>query len=122
MHTGSEIKDTNVFIAGLDIMFEMVNHFPDIEFIDLGSGFKVPYFEDDVRTDIRDLGKRLAEAFAKFEKENNRSLEIWFEPGKFLVSEAGYFVVKANVVKQTTATVFAGVEQRFQSFDTTNVL
>ncbi|HEX5153450.1 MAG TPA: diaminopimelate decarboxylase [Parafilimonas sp.] len=113
MHTGSEIKDTNVFIAGLDIMFEMVNHFPDIEFIDLGSGFKVPYFDDDVRTDIHDLGKRLAEAFSKFEKENNRSLEIWFEPGKFLVSEAGYFVVKANVVKQTTATVFAGVNSGF---------
>src|SRR6478672_9567341 len=113
MHTGSEIKDTNVFIAGLDIMFEMANHFPDIEFIDLGSGFKVPYFDDDVRTDIHDLGKRLAEAFSKFEKENNRSLEIWFEPGKFLVSEAGYFVVKANVVKQTTATVFAGVNSGF---------
>src|SRR4030095_10265531 len=113
MHTGSEIKDTNVFIAGLDIMFEMANHFPDIEFIDLGSGFKVPYYDDDVRTDIHDLGKRLAEAFSKFEKENKRSLEIWFEPGKFLVSEAGYFVVKANVVKQTTATVFAGVNSGF---------
>jgi len=113
MHTGSEIKDTNVFIAGLDIMFEMANHFSDIEFIDLGSGFKVPYFDDDVRTDIHDLGKRLAEAFSKFEKENNRRLEIWFEPGKFLVSEAGYFVVKANVVKQTTATVFAGVNSGF---------
>jgi diaminopimelate decarboxylase len=113
MHTGSEIKDTNVFIAGLDIMFEMAEHFKDIEFIDLGSGFKVPYYDDDVRTDIHDLGKRLAEAFSKFEKENNRKLEIWFEPGKFLVSEAGYFVVKANVVKQTTATVFAGVNSGF---------
>jgi diaminopimelate decarboxylase len=113
MHTGSEIKDTSVFIAGLDIMFEMVEHFPDIEFIDLGSGFKVPYYDDDVRTDVHDLGKRLAEAFSKFEKENSRNLEIWFEPGKFLVSEAGYFVVKANVVKQTTATVFAGVNSGF---------
>ncbi len=113
MHTGSEIKDTNVFIAGLDIMFEMVEHFPDIEFIDLGSGFKVPYYDDDVKTNIHDLGKKLAKAFSKFEKENNRDLEIWFEPGKFLVSEAGYFVVKANVVKQTTATVFAGVNSGF---------
>ena len=113
MHTGSEIKDTSVFIAGLDIMFEMVQHFPDIEFIDLGSGFKVPYYEDDVRTDIHDLGKQLAKAFSKFEKENKRKLEIWFEPGKYLVSEAGYFVVKANVVKQTTATVFAGVNSGF---------
>ncbi len=113
MHTGSEIKDTNVFIAGLDIMFEMAEHFKDIEFIDLGSGFKVPYYDDDVRTDVHDLGKRLAEAFSKFEKENKRKLEIWFEPGKFLVSEAGYFIVKANVVKQTTATVFAGVNSGF---------
>jgi diaminopimelate decarboxylase len=113
MHTGSEIKDTNVFIAGLEIMFEMARHFPDIEFVDLGSGFKVPYYDDDVRTDVHDLGKRLAEAFKKFEKETKRKLEIWFEPGKFLVSEAGYFVVKANVVKQTTATVFAGVNSGF---------
>ena len=65
MHTGSEIKDTNVFLAGLDIMFEMASHFPTIEFIDLGSGFKVPYYDDDVQTDIHDLGKKLAEAFAK---------------------------------------------------------
>ncbi|HEY2726628.1 MAG TPA: diaminopimelate decarboxylase, partial [Parafilimonas sp.] len=103
MHTGSEIKDTNVFLSGLDIMFEMARHFSSIEFIDLGSGFKVPYYDDDVKTDIHDLGKKLAEAFLKFEKESNRKLEIWFEPGKFLVSEAGYFVVKANVIKQTTA-------------------
>ncbi|MEO8710921.1 MAG: diaminopimelate decarboxylase [Parafilimonas sp.] len=113
MHTGSEIKDTNVFIAGLEIMFEMARHFPDIEFVDLGSGFKVPYYDDDVKTDIDDLGKRLAEAFSKYEKENGKKLEIWFEPGKFLVSEAGYFIVKANVVKQTTATVFAGVNSGF---------
>src|SRR5205809_2007797 len=113
MHTGSEIKDTNVFIEGLDIMFEMARHFPAIDFIDLGSGFKVPYYDDDVRTDVHDLGKKLAKAFARFEKESNRKLDIWFEPGKFLVSEAGYFIVKANVVKQTTATVFAGVNSGF---------
>jgi diaminopimelate decarboxylase len=113
MHTGSEIKDTNVFIAGLEIMFEMARHFPDIEFVDLGSGFKVPYYDDDVKTDVSDLGKRLAEAFSKYERENGKKLQIWFEPGKFLVSEAGYFVVKANVVKQTTATVFAGVNSGF---------
>ena len=113
MHTGSEIKDTNVFMSGLEIMFEMINHFPDINFIDLGSGFKVPYYDDDVRTDVHDLGKKLSVAFKKFEKESGKKLEIWFEPGKFLVSEAGYFVVKANVIKQTTATVFAGVNSGF---------
>lgn len=113
MHTGSEIKDVNVFLQGLEVMFDMARHFPKLEFIDLGSGFKVPYHEDDVKTDVVALGKKVCEAFAAYEKENGRSLEVWFEPGKFLVSESGYFVVKANVIKQTTATVFVGVNSGF---------
>lgn len=113
MHTGSDIKDVSVFLTGLDIMFEVAEHFPDLEFIDLGSGFKVPYTEDDVRTDVNALGERVADAFQKYTREKGKSLEVWFEPGKFLVSESGYFIVKCNVIKQTTATVFVGVNSGF---------
>jgi diaminopimelate decarboxylase len=113
MHTGSDIKDVSVFLAGLEVMFQVAEHFPDLTFVDLGSGFKVPYHEDDVQTDIYDLGTRVAETFRQYEKEKGKKIEIWFEPGKFLVSEAGYFIVKCNVIKQTTATVFAGVNSGF---------
>src|SRR4051812_10579456 len=113
MHTGSEIKDIEVFLRGLEVMFDIATHFTEIEFIDLGSGFKVPYQEGDVATDVRELGAKVAEAFKAYEEETGRKLEVWFEPGKYLVSEAGYFVVKANVIKQTTATVFVGVNSGF---------
>ncbi len=113
MHTGSDIKDVSVFLQGLEIMFDLAKHFPNLEFIDLGSGFKVPYKEGDVESDITLLGQKVTEAFNSYEKVNNRSIEVWFEPGKFLVSECGYYVVKTNVVKQTTATVFAGVNSGF---------
>ena len=113
MHTGSEIKDINVFLQGLEVMFDMATHFPNLEFIDLGSGFKVAYQESDVATDVRELGGKVAEAFQQYEQETGRKLDVWFEPGKYLVSEAGYFVVKANVVKQTTATVFVGINSGF---------
>jgi diaminopimelate decarboxylase len=113
MHTGSEIKDIEVFLRGLEVMFDIATHFPEIEFIDLGSGFKVPYQEGDVATDVRTLGGKVAEAFKAYEEETGRKLEVWFEPGKYLVSEAGYFVVKANIIKQTTATVFVGVNSGF---------
>ncbi len=114
MHTGSEIKDVQVFLRGLEVMFEIARHFMDnLEFIDLGSGFKVPYQEDDIETDVQSLGKQVAEAFKAFEKETGKHLQVWFEPGKYLVSESGYFIVKANVVKTTTATVFAGVNSGF---------
>jgi len=113
MHTGSEIKDIDVFLQGLDVMFGIAAHFKDLDFIDLGSGFKVPYKEDDQETDVKTLGSKVAQAAKEFEKEYNRKLEIWFEPGKYLVSECGSFIVKANVIKQTTATVFAGVNSGF---------
>lgn len=113
MHTGSDIKDIQVFLTGLEIMFELAGHFPDLSFIDLGSGFKVPYYYDDVETDIVQLGKNVKESFDQFEKETGKKMEMWFEPGKYLVSEAGYFIVKVNVIKQTTATVFAGVNSGF---------
>ncbi len=113
MHTGSEIKDVNVFLQSLEVMFEMASHFTELEFIDLGSGFKVAYQEGDIETDINLLGRKVAEAFNAYQKETGKSLEIWFEPGKYLVSESGYFIVKANVIKQTTATVFVGVNSGF---------
>jgi diaminopimelate decarboxylase len=113
MHTGSDIKDVNVFLQGLEVMFDLATHFPDLEFIDLGSGFKVPYQDGDVATDINLLGVKVTEAFLNYERETGKKIQVWFEPGKFLVSESGYFVVKANVIKQTTATVFVGVNSGF---------
>ncbi len=110
MHTGSDILDAGVFLQGAEILFDCAKDFPDLAFIDFGSGFKVAYKENDVTTDIEELGQLLGSRFTEFCKEYGRDLELWFEPGKFLVSEAGYFLVKSNVIKQTTATVFVGVD------------
>ncbi|HWB62920.1 MAG TPA: diaminopimelate decarboxylase, partial [Chitinophagales bacterium] len=110
MHTGSDILDIDVFLRAADILFEVTNHFPDLEFIDFGSGFKVPYKPDDYFTDVNALGSKLTGAFNEFCKSYGRPLELWFEPGKFLVSQSGTLLVKVNVIKQTTATVFVGVD------------
>ena len=113
MHTGSEIKDIEVFIRSLDILLDIAHDFPNLIFLDLGSGFKVPYQDGDYSTDLITLATRIKETFATFETEYQRTFEIWFEPGKFLVSDSGTLVVKANVVKQTTATTFVGVNSGF---------
>jgi diaminopimelate decarboxylase len=110
MHTGSDILDAGVFIRGAELLFEAAANFKDLRFIDFGSGFKVAYKENDVTTDVAELGKAITTRFNEFCKEYGRQLELWFEPGKFIVSEAGYLLVKANVIKQTTATVFVGVD------------
>lgn len=110
MHTGSDILDAEVFLKGADLLFNAAAEFNDLEFMDFGSGFKVAYREGDVTTDIETIGQRISRRFENFCKDYGRELELWFEPGKFLVSESGYFFVRTNVVKQTVSTVFAGVD------------
>ena len=113
MHTGSDILDIDVFLYASEILFNTAKNFKDLEFIDFGSGFKVPYKKGDIQTNIDELGKKLSKRFKEFCKEYGKELALGFEPGKFLVSEAGYFLAKVNVVKQTTSTVFAGVDSGF---------
>jgi diaminopimelate decarboxylase len=109
MHTGSDILDVDIFIRGAEILFDTAEKFPELRYIDLGSGFKVPYKEDDIETDVEELGEKLCERFTDFCKRYGRELTLVFEPGKFLVSAAGYFFAQCTTVKQTTATTFVGL-------------
>ena len=113
MHTGSDILDIEVFLYASEILFDTAKNFKDLEFLDFGSGFKVPYKEGDIETNIEELGEKLTKKFKSFCEEYGRELTLAFEPGKFLVSEAGQFVAKVNVIKQTTSTVFAGIDSGF---------
>ena len=113
MHTGSDILDIEVFLYAAEILFEAAKNFKKLDFLDFGSGFKVPYNKGDIETNIEEFGRKLSKRFNAFEKEYGRELTLAFEPGKFLVSEAGFFLAKVNVVKQTTSTVFAGIDSGF---------
>ena len=109
MHTGSDILDADVFLLGANLLYQAAENFPNIKFMDFGSGFKVPYKEGDMYTAVDQIGQKIRDSFTDFCQSYGRKLELWFEPGKFIVSECGKFIVKTNVVKQTTSTVFVGV-------------
>jgi diaminopimelate decarboxylase len=113
VHTGSEIKDVSVFMKVADILFDLVPHFTEATFLDLGGGFKVPYKENETGTDMLLLGEKLSEFLQKLKQTYDRDFEAWFEPGKFLVSECGYFVTQVNVLKKSGETTFAGVNSGF---------
>jgi len=113
MHTGSDILDIDVFLYASEILFETAKNFDRLDFIDFGSGFKVPYKEGDIETNVEEMGKKLSNRFNEFCTNYGKELTLAFEPGKFLVSEAGKFLVQVNVIKQTTSTVFAQVDSGF---------
>ncbi len=113
IHTGSEIKDVDVFVKGIEVLFDIIPYFKELTYIDLGGGFKVAYKKGDAVTDIPLLAKKVGEAFANHPNPNGKPLEIWFEPGKYLVSEAGYFLTEVSVLKQTKNILFASVNSGF---------
>jgi diaminopimelate decarboxylase len=116
MHTGSDILDIEVFIHAAEILFETASKFENLEFIDFGSGFKVPYSPGDNETNIEELGSKLSKRFNEFCDDYGKELTLTFEPGKFLVSEAGNFLCSVNSIKQTTSTVFAQIDSGFNHF------
>ena len=116
MHTGSDILNIDAFKTAVSILLDAAFTFKDLEFIDFGSGFKVPYKPNDLCTDIEDFGAEMSTLFSHFCDEYGRELRMEFEPGKYLVSESGTFFTTVNVLKQTPATVFAGVNTGFNHF------
>lgn len=113
MHTGSDILDVDIFNRAAEILFNIADHFEELTYIDFGSGFKVKYKPDDYETDIQSFGTSFSKLFNEYCQSRNKNIQLIFEPGKYLVSEAGYFLVKTNLVKQTTSTIFAGVNSGF---------
>lgn len=113
IHTGSDIKDVDVFVKGIEVLFDIIPHFNELESIDLGGGFKVPYKKGDAETDIPLLAQKVQEAFANHPNPNGKPLQVWFEPGKFLVSACGYLISEVNVLKQSGDITFAGINTGF---------
>ena len=113
IHTGSDIKDVDVFVKGIEVLFDIIPQFKELSSIDLGGGFKVPYKKGDAETDMSLLAQKVHEAFANHPNPNGKHLQVWFEPGKFLVSAAGYLVAEVNVIKENTNTSFVGLNTGF---------
>jgi diaminopimelate decarboxylase len=110
MHTGSDISNLEAFVEATEILLGIAKQFDTIEFIDLGSGFKVPYKPGDNETDLEQLGVLLGDSFNQFCREYGKELTLVFEPGKFLVSESGKFLATVNVIKETPNITFAGID------------
>lgn len=113
IHSGSDINDQGVYIKEVEVMMDYIHKFPDIEFIDLGGGLKVPYDLQDQETDINQLALRIKALFSKYKRADGSPYQIWFEPGKFLVSKCGYLVAKVNVIHETPAAKFVCLDTGF---------
>ena len=109
IHTGSEIKDVAVFLQSATVFENLLPDFPTVNILDFGGGFKVPYMPEEKGTDIALLGAEVNKIMEQLSTKMGRNLTAWFEPGKYLVSESGYFITQVNVLKKSGDIEFAGI-------------
>jgi diaminopimelate decarboxylase len=113
VHTGSDILEAEVFVKGAEVVFEFARNFKNLDFLDFGGGFKVSYYHNSPTTNIEELGGKLSRKFADYCQEYGKNLQLWFEPGKFLVSESGTLLATTNIIKPTPEITFAGINSGF---------
>ena len=116
IHTGSDIIKNNQFEEGIKKIFSIATKFESIESIDLGGGIKIPYFSGDTETNLEDYATIIEIEYEKFKNKTGKELKLIFEPGKFLVSDAGYFITKVNYIKKSNNNCFAQVNSGFNHF------
>ena len=114
-HTGSGIQHTESVLQSMRNLMAIATpeNFPELEFMDFGGGFKVPYRPDESRIDYVAMGKQICELFNNFCKSYGRELDMRFEPGKYLSAECGTLVVEVNTIKHNRTRTIAGCNSGF---------
>ena len=114
-HTGSGLQHPESVYQSMRNLMAIATraNFPELEFMDFGGGFKVPYKPGEERVDYRAMGREIADLFRDYCRGYGRELEMRFEPGKYMVAESGWLLTEVNTIKRNRARVIAGCDSGF---------
>lgn len=114
-HTGSGIADTGKVFESMVNLLEIINStdFPDLEFVDFGGGFKVPYEPDEKENDYEEFGAKAVELFKTHCERYGKELKLYFEPGKFTMADSACMLLQANTVKNNKGRLIVGTDSGF---------
>ena len=114
-HTGSGISDTGKVYESMTNLLSIADPelFPDLKFIDFGGGFKVPYEPDEKKVNYVEFGRKCVSMFEEFCNKFGKKLDLYFEPGKFIVADSGCLILKVNTVKNNKGRLIVGTDSGF---------
>ena len=114
-HTGSGLQKAESVYQSMKNLMNIVTpeRFPELEFLDFGGGFKVPYMPDEKRIDYVEMGREIVSIFEKFCKSYGKELKMYFEPGKYMVAESGHLLIEVNTIKKNRTRTIVGCNSGF---------
>jgi len=112
-HIGSGILIADHFIKAMDAVLMSASMIEGLDFVDFGGGIGVPYKPGEKNFNIRSFGRKASLSMQKFSKDYGKDIKFYFEPGKYLTAEAGYFLVTVTNRKNTPLYRFVGTDSGF---------
>jgi diaminopimelate decarboxylase len=114
-HIGSLFMDGDAYLRSTEAILSVAKQFNDLEFIDLGGGFGIPYQKQagQTRLDLEDLGLKLTEVIHAWVKDYGKEIEFKIEPGRYIVAESSILLGKVNALKTNYKIKYIGTDMGF---------
>lgn len=112
-HLGSLFLNDKIpdYIAGVEAGLDIVKrHFKDVQIVDLGGGFGVPYKPGEQPLDLNRVAKELKPILQQFVAEYPSVKEFKFEPGRYIPCEAGKLYGTVTAVKHENGIYWIGTD------------
>jgi len=114
-HIGSLFMDSKAYLQSTASILSIARQFDDLEFIDLGGGFGIPYKKqsNQPRLDLKELGMKLLEVIHSWVREYGKDIEFKIEPGRYIVAESGILLGKVHATKTNYNIKYIGTDLGF---------
>ncbi len=114
-HVGSLFMEGDAYLQSAENTFRIASQFADLEFVDLGGGFGIPYKKQSQqsRLDLKILGDKLSVLIQKWTSEHGKKIEVKIEPGRYIVAESSILLGQVNAVKTNYTTKYIGTDLGF---------
>lgn len=113
MHIGSNYLESSTFLNAVSILLLSAFTFKNLDFIDIGGGFGIPYRPGEISLDILALGKELDTIFDNWTQKYGKQIRFFLEPGRYVVAQSGILLAQVESIKKNPTRTFIGTDAGF---------
>ena len=116
-HIGSLFLDSTPFIESVKNLLDIARGFKNLQFIDFGGGFGIPYRKQSGENplDLKQLGTRLTSIITSWARDYGQDILFKIEPGRYIVAESGILLGTVHSIKENGGITYIGTDIGFNT-------
>lgn len=111
-HIGSGFLDPKPYLEAVKNLLRIARRFENLEFIDFGGGYGIPYhkLDDEKSFPMEDFKKALEPILVEFVGSYGKAPLFKSEPGRYCVAEGSIILTRVQAIKQNSGVKYVGTD------------